>query len=88
MKKAKCAIVVYKDNIIQDFKILTCKGDFIRVSLAENRQLCFKDMLKYIVEKCRMVGYNIESKKMFNATFYNIALIDIDKGYITDTVTF
>lgn len=86
MKKAKCAIVVYKDNTIQDFKILTCKGDFIRVSMAENRQNSFKDMLKYILSKCNDIGYDIDHHNMFNATFYSIALIDVDKGYITDTI--
>lgn len=87
MKKAKCAIVSYQDNTIHDYKIMTAKGDFIRMELGSREWFTFKDMLAHIIDFAKLNGYEINSKRMFNATFYNIVLIDLKTGVITDTVT-
>lgn len=87
MKKAKCAIVSYQDNTIHDYKIMTAKGDFIHMELATRQWSTFKDMLVHIIDFASANGYEINSKRMFNATFYNIVLIDLKTGIITDTIT-
>ena len=87
MKKAKCAIVSYKDNTIYDYKIMTAKGDFIRLELATRQWFTLKDMLAHIIDFAKLNGYEINYKQMFNAKFYNIVLIDLDTGYINDTLT-
>ena len=87
MKKAKCAIVSYKDNTICDYKIMTAKGDFIRLELCTRQWDNFKDMLKHIVTFAQTNGYEINYTKMFNAKFYNIVLVDLDTGYINDTLS-
>ena len=87
MRKAKCAIVTYQDNTIHDYKIMTAIGDFIRLELGTRQWSTFKDMLSHIIDFAKANGFEINSKRMFNATFYNIVLIDLKTGLIVDTVT-
>lgn len=86
MKTAKCAIVTYKDNTIHDYKIFTAQGDFIRMELGTRQFDNIKDMLNHIVSYARTNGFEISYTKMFNAKFYNIVLVDLDTGYINDTL--
>ena len=95
MKKAKCAIVTYKNNWIYEMIIQNCKGEFIRligydpVDVAHPyKYQNHKIMLDSIVGICKNNGYRLEYKKMFNSKFYNIVLIDLDdnKGIIEHTI--
>lgn len=95
MKKAKCAIVTYKDNWIYSMVIQNCKGEFIRLIDYDEidvkhpyKYRTFKTMLNSIVNICKSNGYNLEYNKMFNGKFYNIALINLDdkKGIIQHTI--
>ena len=85
MKKAKAALATYRDNHVYNLEIVTCRGDFITlisydpVDVAHPyKDRTYKSMIQGIIQICKNNGYALEYKKMFDAKFYNISLINLD----------
>lgn len=89
MKKAINVNVTYRNNTVKHITLLTCKGDYVALKGLYNSHFdTCKELIKAVIHLCYINGYEIKTKQMFNNTFYNISLIDMDnvKGEIIDTL--